>query len=350
VIRVSKPSIPDKKLFKKYLNQMYKNRILTNEGPLIKKFINTLKKKYKLNNIVLVNSATNALMICFKVFNVKKNVLTTPFTYKATANAAKFLNLNVLFSDIDPETLNLDPNIIDKNKYKNVEAIVPVHAFGIPAAIQKFNKFKKIKIIYDAAHCFGLRFKGKSILNYGDASVVSFHATKVFNTCEGAMIVFKRHKDANRAKSLVNIGLGRNNIFGINCKLTELQSAWGLALLKKHDLEIKKRKKIFLEYKNNLKKNIRIPTKDLKENNFSYLPIIMDSEKKIKKVIIKMKKKNIETRRYFYKSLNLISNYKSKKSNPIAEDLSRRILCLPIGSDIKISDIKKIIEVVNSVS
>lgn len=350
MIKVSKPSIPDKKIFNKYLKKIYNNRILTNDGPLIKQFEKKLKQKFNLNNIVLTNSATNALMICFKVFNINR-VITTPFTYKATANAAKFLNISVLFSDIDPETLNLDPKKIKEKKIKKIDAIVPVHSFGIPADIEKFKKFKKkkIKIIYDAAHCFGLNYKNNSILNNGDASVVSFHATKVFNTCEGGMIVFKKKSDAIKAKQFINIGINKNNLFGINCKLSEIHSAWGLSLLRKHSKEIKKRKKIFLEYKNNLKNKVRIPTENLKENNFSYLPIIFKNENKLKLASIKLKENGIEARRYFYKSLNLIKFYNSKNINPVAENLSKRILCLPIGSDMKIENIKKIIKIVNSI-
>ena len=350
MLKVSKPSIPDKKLFQQYLKKIFNNRILTNNGPMVKKFEEQLKKKFNLNNIVLTNSATNALMICFKVFNINKNVVTTPFTYKATANAAKFLNLKVLFSDINQKNLNLDPEKLEKRKIKDIGAIVPVHSFGIPADIQKFNKFmqKKIKIIYDAAHCFGINFKKKSILNNGDASVVSFHATKVFNTCEGGMIIFKKKRDADLAKQLVNIGVNKNNIFGINCKLNEVQAAWGLALLKKYPIELKKRKKIFLDYKKKLNNQIILPTKNLKNNNFSYLPVIFKNETELKTVIRKLKKNKIESRRYFHKALNLIKNYNSKNVNPIAEDLSKRILCLPMGSDIKLSSINKVIKIVNS--
>tara|TARA_X000000950_G_scaffold287527_1_gene400158 strand:+ start:11822 stop:12880 length:1059 start_codon:yes stop_codon:yes gene_type:complete len=351
MLKVSKPSIPDKKLFKKYINKIFQNRILTNNGPIVKKFEEQLKKKFNLNNIVLTNSATNALMICFKVFNVNKNVVTTPFTYKATANAAKFLNLKVLFSDINSKTLNLDPEKLSKRNIKKISAIVPVHSFGIPADIQKFDKFrqKKIKIIYDAAHCFGINFKEKSILNNGDASVVSFHATKVFNTCEGGMIVFRKKKDADRAKRLANLGIYENNVFGINCKLNEIQAAWGLSLLKKYSTELKKRQKIFLNYKKKLNKKIILPTENLKNNNFSYLPVIFKNETTLKKVLKKLKKNKIEARRYFYKSLNLIKNYKSKESNPVAENLSTRILCLPMGSDIKIKNINIVIKIVNSI-
>ena len=354
MIKISKPSIPNKKVFYKYIDRIFKTRILTNNGPIIKEFESALEKKYKIKNIVLTNSATNALMICLKVFNIQKNVLTTPFTYRATANAAKFLNLNILFADINSNTLNLNPSNIKSTILKNLEAIIPVHSFGIPSEIKKFDKFRKkgIKIIYDAAHCFGIKYNNKSILNYGDASVVSLHATKVFNTCEGGLIVFKKKRDANKARKLINIGLldEVNNNVGINCKLTEIQAAWGLSLLRKFPSDLKKRQKIFNMYKQKINTNVIKPTANLKENNYSYFPIIFKSEKLLLNTIKNLKIKKIESRRYFYPSLNLTKQYISKNSNPVSESLAKRIICLPMSSDYSEKEIDKVIKIINTYS
>ena len=197
------PSLPQKKKFNFYLDKAKDKKWLTTNGVLLRLLKKRIEKRLKIRNIVFVTSGTVGLILALKVLGVKRNVVTSPFTFVATANAAKFLGLNVEFSDIAKSNLNLDYNKVNFKNLTSKDAIIPVHSFGIPADIKKFDKNgKKTNIIYDAAHCFDIDFQKKSILNFGDASVISLQATKVFNTCEGGIVVFKNRENYLKAQNI----------------------------------------------------------------------------------------------------------------------------------------------------
>lgn len=354
-INVTKPSVPNIKLFDQYLRSLYKTRHLTTNGPLIKLLENKIKKILKVKYLCLVSSGTMALQIAYKTLNIKKGILTSPFSYIAAANAAEWINLNVEFCDISKKDLGIDINKIEKKYLKKFDCVVPVHSFGIPCNIKKIEKWckkYKKKLIFDASHCFKISYKKKSIFSYGDASVLSLQATKVFNTCEGGAIIFKKKRDLEMAKRLIQIGYNYNfekTKFpkkGINAKMSELNAAWGLALLKRINHVIQNKKKKYFLYVKYLKDIQNIKILFNKKGNFNYFPVLFKNSKLKIKAIKMLNKKNIFPREYFYPSLNHISHFQSKSSFGISNDIANKILCLPIFEDIYSHEIKSICKII----
>lgn len=351
--RVGIPSVPNQLRYIKLVKKIFNSKILTNNGPILNRFERELKRKLKVDNVILCTNATVALQVALKALN-SKNVLTTPFTYIATINAMRWIGLNVFFSDISRSSLNLDTEKIDLKLLNKIDTILPVNSFG---NFSNFNYFEKIrkkrgcKIIYDSSHCFKIEKNKKSVLKFGDASIVSFHATKIFNTCEGGMIVFRKKKDYLIAKKIIQNSIVNGNIdktvVGTNAKMSELHAAWGLSLLKKINKIINKRRSLFNAYKNEfLKKKLIIPLNNLSENNFGYMPIILKNEKKLKKINKELFKKNIICRRYFFPSLDKVIKSKNNVKLNISNNITKRILCLPIHENMKISEVKKISRII----
>lgn len=356
-IFVTRPSVPDKEKLNKYLNHLYKTRILTTQGKFVPMLENKLKKLLGVKFLCLTCNGTIALQIALKVLDIKSGVLLSPFSYVATPNACRWLNLKTYFIDIEEKNYSIDIKKIDKRLIDKFDCIMPTHVFSIESnidQIRKFAKKNKKKVIYDAAHCFKVDYRGKSILNYGDASVLSLQATKIFNTCEGGAIILKNKKDYLYAKKLINIGYNyvekkdNNPIEGINAKMSELNAAWGLALLPRISNIIKNKKKIYNFYLNNLdslKFNI---INNQKNHNFNYVPVKVTSEKIKEKIIKKLNSKNIYPRKYFYPSLNLLKHLKGRRYK-ISENLCRKMICLPINDEMKISEVKYICNLMNNI-
>ena len=253
------------------------------------------------------------------------------------------------FQTLKKKNYTLDIKKIDKKKLDKVDCILPTHVFGIQANIEQICKFaqkKRKKIIFDAAHCFGIEYKNKSILNYGDANILSFQATKIFNTCEGGAVIFKKKKDYLFAKQLINIGYRYDLKMslpkeGINAKMSELNAAWGLALLEKYREIYSKKKIIYNRYINNFTNSKVIVINKYFKHNYNYVPILFSSKQLKEKIFLKLKRKNIYARKYFYPSLNKLSHFKYEKMI-ISEEISDRILCLPIYEDLKLKIVDKI--------
>ncbi len=349
-ILVTRPSVPNLKKFNYYLKEIYKSRMLTTNGKLVKLLEKKLKKRLNVKYLILTCNGTIALEVALKALNIKKGVLTTPFSYVSTPNACKWLGIKTIFSDIETKTFSLDLKKI-KKKIKQVDCIIPTHVFGIAENLEKmslFSKKNKKKLIFDAAHCFGINYKKKNVLNYGDASILSFQATKIFNTCEGGAVIFNKRKEYDKAKLLVNIGYDYTKkislpSLGINAKMSELNAAWGLALLDEYDKILIQKKKSFQLYKKYLRLRI---INDGFQTNFNYMPILFSSETKRQRAIKDLNKKNYYPRKYFYPSLNTLKHLRDKKM-PISESVSSRILCLPIYEYLNKSHIIKISDIVN---
>ena len=281
----------------------------------------------------------------------------SPFSYVATPNACNWLNIKTYFQDIDEETYSIDIDKINKKLINKFDCIMPTHVFGVQANIKKTEKFAKKykkKIIFDAAHCFKINFNDKSIFNYGDASILSLQATKIFNTCEGGAIILKNKKDYNYAKKLINIGFNyltkknTNPIEGINAKMSELNAAWGLALISDINKIINLKKKAYYCYLNNLNpKKFYIIDKN-HNNNYNYVPVKVSSAKLRERIVKLLNKNNIFPRKYFYPSLNTL-NHLRDKSLKVSENLSEKILCLPISDEIKLAKVKNICKLINSI-
>ena len=356
-IYVTRPSVPIRSKFNKYLDDLYSSRMLTTNGKFVPLLEKKLKKILGIKYLCLTCNGTIALEIALKVLNIKSGVLLSPFSYVSTPNACNWLNLKTYFTDIEEKNYSIDINKISKNLLKKIDCIMPTHVFGINANIYELEKFAKKnnkKIIYDAAHCFGIKYKGKSILNNGDASILSLQATKVFNTCEGGAIILKNKRDYLLARRLINIGYNYDNTRnenpteGINAKMSELNAAWGLALLPKLNKIIERKKRIYQFYSKNLNQEKFTIINKERNNNFNYVPVKVSNKNLKDKCIKKLNSKNIYPRKYFYPSLNLLKHLKGNKLD-ISENLSKRIICLPISDEIKINQIKYICDTLNNI-
>ena len=258
MINITKPFLPPLDEFIPYLERIWSSRILTNSGPLVNELEIALSEKFDIANISLVNNATSGLLLSLKAFNLSGKIITTPFTFAATAQSILWNDCQPIFVDIDPVTFNIDPLQVEMVMDESICAILAVHCYGYPCELQKLNQLSRTHgkiLIYDAAHAFGVEVNGKSILSYGDASIVSFHATKVFNTFEGGMIVSKDNNIKSKINSIKNFGIENENSItgiGINAKMAEKNAAMGLLQLNYLDFVTNKRSKIFDLYMNML--------------------------------------------------------------------------------------------------
>ncbi len=352
MINVTKSYLPPLKNYVKYLEKIWESAYLTNFGPLSKELEANLKKHLGVKHLFFVSNGTIALQIAIKALELKKEIITTPFTYVATTSSIVWENCTPIFADIDPETLCIDPKSIESKLTKNTQAILGVHVYGNTCNVKKINEIAKkhnLKVIYDAAHAFDIESDGTSILNHGDISTLSFHATKLFHTVEGGAIITNDDKLAHKIMHLRNFGHEGPEEFhtvGINGKNSEFHAAMGLCVLPKIKMLIAKRKKISNKYDILLGEFIERPTHSQNSNsNYSYYPIIFKSEEQLLKVRKALNNAEIFPRRYFYPSLNLL-NYVKKSSAPISEDISKRVLCIPIYPALSLTDVSKISSII----
>lgn len=352
MINVTKSYLPPLEEYIKYLEKIWKTNHLTNFGALSLELEKKLKDHLSVKHLFFVSNGTIAIQIALKALNLKNEIITTPFTYVATTSSIVWENCTPIFADIDPKTLCIDPCSIEKKITKNTRAILAVHVYGNSCNVKAINKIAKkhgLRVIYDAAHAFGVEFNGSSVLNYGDISTLSFHATKLFHTVEGGAIVTNDDELAHRIGHLRNFGHEAPEEFhsvGINGKNSEFHAAMGLCILPKIKMLITKRKKISDKYDKSLNNFVERPLNSHNsKSNYSYYPIILKSEEQLLKVRAALNNEGIFPRRYFYPSLNLL-HYVKKCSVPISENISRRILCLPIYPSLSLSDVSKISEII----
>jgi dTDP-4-amino-4,6-dideoxygalactose transaminase len=354
-INVTKTFIPPLSEYMSFVKRAFDNEWLTNRGELVLELEEKLKKKLALSNILITNNGTIPLQIALKLFGKNSEIITTPFSYVATSASIIWENCKPVFVDIDPEYLTINENLIEAAITNNTTCILATHVFGNPCNVEIIEKIASkfsLKVIYDAAHCFGVDFKQKSIFEYGDISTCSFHATKLFHTGEGGAIFCK---DENIQKKIFYSHafghLGQTDYYGvgINGKISELNAAMGLTMLSYIDEIINERKKVVDFYNENLN-FYKISTIKIREStkwNFSYYPIWFESEQKLLKIQSILNQNNIYPRRYFYPSLNLI-NYINAESMPISEKISSSILCLPLYVGLSRLDLIRIVNLINS--
>jgi len=346
MIPVTKPYLPNREKLKSYIDGIYERHWLTNNGQLVQELTHRLEEYLGVENLLLVSNGTLALQIAYRALGVsdanrdeRPEAITTPFTFIATASSLKWDGVQPVFADIDPNTWCLDPKNIEAAITPNTRAIVPVHVFGnacdveaIDAIAQKHN----LKVIYDAAHAFGVKYKGESLLKHGDAATLSFHATKLFHTGEGGAIVFKRKEDLERAKRMINFGIaGPEEIeeLGINAKMNELQAAMGLCVLDEMEENLRARTEVWQRYEETLGKTLQLQAKHQTLGyNYAYFPLVFDSEEQAVRVAAALKESGVLARRYFYPSLESVECLEAKAGQPISKDIASRILCLPIYS------------------
>ncbi|MCC8146638.1 MAG: DegT/DnrJ/EryC1/StrS family aminotransferase [Bacteroidales bacterium] len=362
-ITVTKPCLPPLEEFVPYLKQIWDNKWLTNNGPFHKQLEKELADYLGVKYISLFSNETLALISALQALDIQGEVITTPFSFVATTHSIWWNKVTPVFADIEPEYLNLDPNKIEAAITEKTRAIMPVHVFGNPCKVDEIQKIAEkygLKVIYDAAHAFGVEKNGNSILNYGDLSILSFHATKVYSTIEGGAIISHTPEMKHHIDNLKNFGFRGETIVeepGINAKLNEVQAAYGLLQLKYVDHFIQRRKKITDLYRNLLKDipGIRFLNDMLAvTHTYSYFPILIDEEKyqlSRDELYEKLKEYNIYSRRYFYPLVSEFSPYRdfpsSKKENlPVAGDTARKVLCLPIFVELEECDIFFICETI----
>ena len=342
MINVTKTYLPNKEKYQKYVDEIFESGWITNNGPMVQKLEKRLAEYLGVKNIVLVSNGTAALEIAYRTLGLKGFVITTPFSFVATTSSLVTNQLLPIFADIDPNSLNLDPKNIEELSTPNTSAILPVHVFGNACEVEEIeeiaNKYN-LKVIYDAAHAFDVKYKDKSVLNYGDISTLSFHATKLFHTIEGGALIINDDKLAQKARYLINFGIKNAEEIphlGTNAKMNEFEAAMGLCLL--DDIkEIEEKRKIVIEnYRKELKDLVQFQKQN--ENateNYSYFPIAFKNEEQLLKVQKALNEKQIFPRRYFYPSLDTLTYIEPKQECKISRDISKRILCLPIYAELE---------------
>lgn len=353
-INVTKTFLPPLEEYQEYLTKIWESGYLTNQGPLLQEFESKIKTYLNASNFHLVTNGTLALQIAIKSLGITEGeIITTPFSYVATTSAILWERCTPVYVDIEPDTFCIDTTKIEAAITKDTKAILAVHVFGNPCdveAIEKIAKRHKLKVIYDAAHAFGVQYKGKSLLSYGDISICSFHSTKLFHTIEGGGIFVNDGQYNNVVELTKRFGHDGDDHFqlGINAKASEFQAAMGLANLKYVDQNIELRKKVTREYVSCLsKENLQLPsTSDHTKSNYSYFPVLFESERVALKVMESLKGNNIFARRYFYPSLNKLPYIKFLRSCPVSEDIALRILCLPLYGTLSKTDIRRISSIV----
>jgi len=345
-ILITQPSLPNLEEFTNSLEKIWASKWLTNNGQFHKEFEQKLADYLGVKYISLFSNGTLALMAAYKQLGLSGEVITTPYSFVATTHAMLWNNIIPVFCDVDPVYGNLDPDKIECLITEKTTAIVPVHVYGNPAKMEKIDELAKkhnLKVVYDAAHAFRVEKKGNSILNYGDLSVLSFHATKTFNTIEGGAIICHDAKTKKQIDFLKNFGFENETSVvqtGINAKMNEIQAAFGLLQLKTIDKDIANRKKVAEIYIENLEgiEGIRVleDMEDIK-HNYSYFPIFINEDYPLTRdeLYQKLKDHNIFGRRYFYPLISDFSMYKNLESAnpkklPNAVNLANEVICLPI--------------------
>jgi dTDP-4-amino-4,6-dideoxygalactose transaminase len=353
MIPVTKPFLPPKEEYQKLLDGIWQRNWLTNNGPLVNELEIRLKKKLHVNHLLFLGNGTISLQIAIKALGLKGEVITTPFSYVATTSSLVWENCQPVFVDIDPNTFNIDPGKIEGAITKDTSAILATHCFGNACEINKIESIAKkhsIKVIYDAAHCFATTYKGESIYNFGNISTASFHATKIFHTVEGGAVVTQDADLLKRMAYMRNFGHSGLVTFdgvGINGKNSEFHAAMGLLNLKYIDTIIERRKAQSEQYDAMLSK-AKLQKQSINVDggyNYAYYPVVFDSEKLLLKVMEALNRQEIMPRRYFYPTLSSL-HYVKQFSTPVAEGVSRKILCLPLYYDLADEEIDMISRII----
>jgi len=349
MINVTKSYLPPFEEYQAYLKKIWSTSWLTNQGPLVTELEQKLKEFLGITNLLFVSNGTIALQLAIKALDLKGEIITTPFSYVATTTSIIWENCTPIFADIDPKCLCINPKKIEKLITKKTSAIMATHVFGIPCAVEAIEHIAKIfnlKVIYDGAHAFGVKINNKSIFEYGDISTLSFHATKLFHTVEGGAVIVKSDKLNKKIFLLKSFGhLGDEHFLaGINGKNSEFHAAMGLCNLPKINDFILQRKAIAAIYLSELKSlPLTFPEiPEYVEYNYSYFPVFFSNENELINVKKDLAKHEINTRRYFYPSLNKLPYINSKFSCPVSEDIAKRVLCLPFYQQLTLQEINRI--------
>lgn len=354
MINVTKTFFPPIEEYHEQLKRIWKNQWLTNRGELLLELEEKVKKYLSVSNVIIMTNGTIPIQIALKILGNQGEIITTPFSYVATTSSIIWEHCHPVFVDIHPEYLTIDETKIEAAITPKTTAILATHVFGNPCHVETIEAIAakhNLKVIYDAAHCFGVTYKGKSIFDFGDVSTCSFHATKLFHTGEGGAL-FCNDADLNHQMYFShNFGHNGQLAFhglGINGKTSELQAAMGLAVLPYIDEIIKSRKEAVDFYNVTLNFD-KLRTLKIRENtnwNYSYYPILLESETQLLNVEKALNDGDIFPRRYFYPSLNTLEFIKGN-SMPISEDVASRVMCLPLYAGLTATELQQIATIIN---
>ncbi len=358
-ILVTQSSMPTIEEYVEEIKSIFEIKHLTNMGPKHNKLQHELEEYLKVKNINLFTNGHMALYSAIKALKLSGEVITTPFTFVSTTHAITQNGLTPVFCDIEPENYTMDVTKIESLITDKTCAIVPVHVYGNVCNVEEIEKIAQkhnLKVIYDAAHAFGVKYKDIGIGNFGNMSMFSFHATKVFNTIEGGAIAYKEDKFTERLNSLKNFGITgpeTTEEVGMNAKMNEFQAAMGLCNLRHIDEEISKRKKVVEEYRKRLSNVKGIKLSKIQENvqsNYAYFPVVFEEEfgKTRDEVMEELAKHNIFTRKYFYPLTTDFECYPQYDGNNtlIAKYISDRVLTLPLFADLSIEKVNEICDII----
>lgn len=361
LITVTSPLLPSLDDFNEMLKQIWESKWITNNGSFHKQLEKELAAYLKVPYISLFTNGTLPLITALQALRITGEVITTPYSFVATTHALWWNGIKPVFVDIDPETCNIDPDKIEAAITPKTTAIMPVHVYGKPCDTERIQAIADkygLKVIYDAAHAFGVEVGGKSILNAGDMSTLSFHATKVYNTIEGGALICHDEKTKKRIDYLKNFGFaGETEIVapGINGKIDEVRAAFGLLNLKQVDVAIEARRQVAIRYRDALRE---VPGISFMEDmpgvrhNYSYFPIFVDAEKygmTRDELYFKMKERNVLGRRYFYPLISGFSTYRglesaTPKNLPVAHKAANNVICLPMYHALTDEDVQNILD------
>ncbi len=349
---VTTPSLASIEDFKNMVSRAWESGILTHNGPMVQELEKEVARQLNTKNVISVVNGTIALQLPFKAFKLRGEIITTPFSWVATCSSILWENCTPIFVDIDEDTFNIDPSKIEDAITHKTVGIMPVHVFSNPCDIDSISSIAKkhnLKVIYDAAHAMFVDYKGKSVMEYGDVSATSWHATKIFNTGEGGACITTNDELHEQLKRIRFFGHDNSKAIvedGMNGKMTEVHAALGLVNLKLTEQVLEKRKSIFEYYYTALndKDYVTFQKFNREEYNYSYMPIVFDSEERLLKIDADLKEQNIFARRYFYPSLNTIKTIGPYTKMPISESIAKRILCLPSHNMVTEDDMVTIID------
>lgn len=354
MINVTKSYLPPLEEYIQYLHQIWDKSWLTNQGPLVQELEQKLQKYLGVEHLLFVSNGTIAIQLAIKALELTGEIITTPFSYVATTNSLLWENCQPVFADIESTSCCINPHEIEKLINEKTSAILATHVYGNVCAVEEIQRIAdkyNLKVIYDGAHAFNIQFKGNSVFNFGDVSTLSFHATKLFHTIEGGAIITKDKALAEKLylyRSFGHIGDEYHTV-GINGKNSEFHAAMGLTNLPHVDEIITSRKEICQLYKNLLKiDQLSFPLPHTEQTyNYSYFPVIFQHEDLLLGVKKLLAENEINTRRYFYPSLNQLPFLTTSNPCPISEDISRRVLCLPLYQGLDKQDVEKISSLIN---
>lgn len=353
-VYVTMPSLAPIEEFTEILKRAWNSGILTHNGPLVQELEKKVNKYLGLNSTVAVTNGTIALQMAIKALGLKGEIITTPFSWIATSSSIRWEGCEPVFVDINPDTLNIDAAKIEEAITHRTTAIMAVHVFSNPCDIESIEKIAKrhnLKVIYDAAHSFGVNYKGKSTMAYGDISTTSWHATKIFNTGEGGACFSEDRDLIEKLRRIRFFGHDNNKDIvedGCNGKMTEVHAALGLSNIPYINDVIAYRKAIYEAYFDGLKNidYLSFQKFDPSEYNYSYMPLIFNTEERMLTTLKELSMQNIFARRYFFPSLNTIKAVKAYSKMEFSEDIASRIICLPSHNQLSLKQVQDIIGII----